>query len=92
MSLDDNSMLKSVLSRSHLFKSCSTAGDNLFASVVINRGLSAAVADARHYRWTISRPLVDCIRVAVFEMLTSNGDPTNPRVEDVLGRLESPES
>jgi hypothetical protein len=73
MCLDANSIFRGVPSRSHLFNSCSTSGDNLFASVAINRGPFAAVSDALHYRWTISRPLIDCIR-GMMEDISIPGD------------------
>ena len=73
MCFDANSIFRGVPSRCHLFKSCSSSGDNLFASVAINRGPFAAVSDALHYRWTISRPLINSIR-GMMEGISIAGD------------------
>lgn len=63
----ENSILSRVSSRAHLFNSCASSGDNLFTSVAINRGLEAAVKDAQRHGWTISKPLVDSIRLLLLE-------------------------
>ncbi|HLM99865.1 MAG TPA: hypothetical protein VK335_11310 [Bryobacteraceae bacterium] len=73
MYFDENSTFRSVDACSHLFSSCSTLEDNLFASIAINRGAGAALADALRYGWEISSPLVDYIRSMLSESPTHPG-------------------
>lgn len=87
MYFDESSIFRTVRSCSHLFSNCSTLEDNLFTSVVINRGPFAAVSDALHYRWTISIPLIDSIRGVMEEMLSPGDEERVMSADIAAGRL-----